>query len=128
MAKSKLTGALVLVWADAHMARTGRWPTAGSGPVRGAPGETWLALDRALLRGLRGLPGGDTLARLLHRERGVPVRRGRPPSAAAAARRRRAVRLRRRGLSLSAIGARLGVSPQAVQQMLQRAGRETAGR
>jgi hypothetical protein len=35
-----LTDELILAWAGAHKARTGRWPTAASGPVAGAPGET----------------------------------------------------------------------------------------
>jgi hypothetical protein len=65
-----LTVALILAWADAHRARTGRWPSEQSGPVEGAPGETWLNVHQALQRGLRGLPGGDSLARLLARERG----------------------------------------------------------
>jgi hypothetical protein len=40
-----------------------------AGQVAGAPGETWRALDVALRQGLRGLPGGDSLARLLRRHR-----------------------------------------------------------
>jgi hypothetical protein len=64
-----LTVRKVLAWADAHCRRTGRWPTACSGPVLGAAGETWGGIDQALTRGLRGLPGGDSLARLLNRHR-----------------------------------------------------------
>jgi hypothetical protein len=60
----------VLAWADAHKGRTGRWPSAGSGPVRGVPGQTWPTLDSALAQGLRGLPGGSSLARLLAQRRG----------------------------------------------------------
>jgi hypothetical protein len=55
----------ILEWADAHFARTGKWPTAASGPVAGAPGETWKAIDAALRRGFRGLPAGSSLAWLL---------------------------------------------------------------
>jgi hypothetical protein len=45
----------------------------------GEPGETWSKVDLALCLGLRGLPGGDTLRRLLRRSgRKVPERRGRP--------------------------------------------------
>jgi hypothetical protein len=69
----KLTIGKILRWADALHRRTGRWPTARSGPVRGAPGERWRAIDRALWHGRRGLPGSDTLARLL-------VRGGRRPA------------------------------------------------
>src|SRR5262249_54054631 len=60
----------ILAWADAHRQRTGRWPTHESGPIPEAPGEPWLAVDSALGKGLRGLPGGDPLARLLGRDRG----------------------------------------------------------
>jgi hypothetical protein len=50
-----------------------------SGPVAEEPGENWSALNTALEAGLRGLPGGDTLLRLLRRSgRHVPERRGRP--------------------------------------------------
>jgi hypothetical protein len=65
-----LTAGLILGWADRHRERTGRWPSAASGPVQGAPGEVWRALDIDLRGGFRGLPGGDSLARLLERERG----------------------------------------------------------
>jgi hypothetical protein len=60
-----LTEAQVLAWADAHRARTGRWPSAQSGAIADAPGETWQAVNRALARGGRGLPGGASLAQLL---------------------------------------------------------------
>ncbi len=66
----RLTTREVLAWADAHFGRTGSWPTARSGAVAGVPGETWCAVDTALYAGLRGLPGGDSLARLLARRRG----------------------------------------------------------
>jgi hypothetical protein len=61
----------VLAWADAHKKRTGEWPTANSGPVADAPGEAWANVDQALAKGLRGLPGGSSLARLLAEHRGV---------------------------------------------------------
>jgi hypothetical protein len=64
-----LTVGQILAWADAHHACTGEWPSAGTGPVAGAPGEKWVHLDRALRDGLRGLPGGDSLSRLLDRRR-----------------------------------------------------------
>jgi hypothetical protein len=44
--------------------------------VAGVPGQSWAATDEALRRGLRGLPGGDTLAGLLDRHRGPRHRRG----------------------------------------------------
>src|SRR5438094_729721 len=64
----------ILAWADAHHARTGRWPTAEAGPIADAPGETWNALDKALKKGGRGLPGGSSLACLLEERRDVPHR------------------------------------------------------
>jgi hypothetical protein len=48
-----------------HRARTGKWPQAGSGPVAEAPGENWSAIDYALRRGYRGLPGDSSLSWLL---------------------------------------------------------------
>lgn len=66
----RLTVARILVWADAHKKRTGAWPVAASGLVVGGPGDTWAAVNAALEQGLRGLPGGDSLARLLARRRG----------------------------------------------------------
>jgi hypothetical protein len=122
MAKPPLSEALILALADAHQARTGAWPTSGSGPVAGSPGETWHALDGALQHGCRGLPGGDSLARLLRRARGLPERRGRP-CCLAPARLRRALELRGQGVTLTEIGRCLGVSRQAVYHLLRRAER-----
>jgi hypothetical protein len=50
--------------------RTGRWPPTTAGPVPAAPGEVWANVEQAHYKGLRGLPGGERLARLLARERG----------------------------------------------------------
>jgi hypothetical protein len=61
----------ILAWADAHHQRTGKWPLRTSGPVTEAHGETWLAIHTALTHGIRGLPGGSTLAQLLAEHRGV---------------------------------------------------------
>jgi hypothetical protein len=61
----------ILAWADAHRRRTGHWPTRQTGPIAEAPGETWAAVNGALLQGLRGLPGGSSLARLLAERRGM---------------------------------------------------------
>jgi hypothetical protein len=59
----------ILGWAESHRDRTGRWPSAASGPVAEAPGEKWRDIDQALRCGFRGLPGGDSLSRLLDRRR-----------------------------------------------------------
>src|SRR5262249_20102451 len=55
-----------------HHAATGCWPTVKSGVVLGsAHDETWNAIQSALNKGLRGLPGGSSLARLLAEYRDV---------------------------------------------------------
>src|SRR5262249_22002209 len=59
----------IRAWAEAHRATTGNWPNALSGPVADAPGETWFNVNQALYKGLRGLPCGSSLRRLL----GPPV-------------------------------------------------------
>ena len=61
----------ILGWADDHRTATGQWPDRSSGPVEGVDDETWSAIDAALRRGRRGLPGGSSLAGLLALERGV---------------------------------------------------------
>ncbi len=70
-ALAPLTAERILAWADAHHAWTGRWPKHGSGPIPEAAGEKWQGVENALRLGLRGLPGGSSLARFLARERGV---------------------------------------------------------
>jgi hypothetical protein len=66
-----LTQRQILAWADAHHQRSGKWPTKNSGPIEGAPGETWSGVHTALYDGLRGFRGGSSLARFLARRRGV---------------------------------------------------------
>src|SRR5690349_19753203 len=79
VAKPPLSLTELLTWADRHRRLTGRWPTAASGPVGGAPGETWQALNRALVRGSRGLPGGTSLAAALAEYRGRRNKAAAPP-------------------------------------------------
>ena len=67
----------ILQWADAYHTRHGTWPTHQAGPIPEAPGETWIRVQKALYDGLRGLPGGSSLTRLLAQQRGVE--RERPP-------------------------------------------------
>src|SRR5215469_3849949 len=56
----------IIRWAKAHIRRTGQWPRVSERvPIPGVPGENWRALDIALRDGLRGLPGGSSLNRLL---------------------------------------------------------------
>ncbi|OWK35643.1 hypothetical protein [Fimbriiglobus ruber] len=75
----RLTPERVLAWADAHHARTGRWPNRNSGAIPDAPGEGWSAVDAALFVGVRGLTGGESLAQFLARCRGARNRSALPP-------------------------------------------------
>ncbi len=69
----------ILAWADAHHARTREWPTLRSGPVAGAPGETWRAVEAALRQGRWGLVGGSSLAILLAARGGIRNPQNLPP-------------------------------------------------
>jgi hypothetical protein len=55
----------ILAWATRHRECTGAWPTKDTPGVIGGFGISWLAVDAALRAGLRGLPGGGSLAQLL---------------------------------------------------------------
>ena len=57
----------ILAWARAYFQATGRWPSRDSGPIAQSPGDTWMAVDKALKTGGRGLQGGSSLPRLLRR-------------------------------------------------------------
>jgi hypothetical protein len=92
-----LTEEQALGWAAAHRRLTGRWPHADSGPVAAAPGETWRGVDRALARGLRGLPGGSSLARLLRERCGRAKAERKEPLTAAQVLRWAEAHLRRTG-------------------------------
>ncbi len=69
----------VLMWADAHHERTGRWPYAGSGRIDEEPSLTWGAINRNLRSGFRGLPHGLTLGILLAARRGARTQCSLPP-------------------------------------------------
>ncbi len=73
--RPKLTVRKIMTWADAHHKRTGYWPTKRSGRVYETPDDTWMAIDRALGGGIRGLPGGSSLATELTAARGPRKRR-----------------------------------------------------
>ncbi len=68
----------ILAWADAHRARTGKWPCARSGLIPEAPRTTWGAVHYALRTGTRGLPRESSIALLLSEHRGIR-RLGRRP-------------------------------------------------
>jgi hypothetical protein len=65
--------------------------------VLDAPGETWLAINKALYSGGRGLRGGSSLAQLLARERKVRNRADLPPLTEAQIRRWAEAHRRRTG-------------------------------
>jgi hypothetical protein len=63
--------AQILEWADAFHERTSTWPNLYSGKIWGKKEDSWRRVDSALRLGLRALPGGSSLARLLAEQRGV---------------------------------------------------------
>jgi hypothetical protein len=69
----------ILRWANAHHARTGRWPSGRTGHVTESPRDSWKAIDYALAEGYRGVGPGKTLALVLSEHRGVRNRRRLPP-------------------------------------------------
>jgi hypothetical protein len=53
-------------WARDFRAKHGHWPKCrGSGAIDGTNGETWFNIDQVLRKGMRGLPDGLSLARVL---------------------------------------------------------------
>jgi hypothetical protein len=77
--KPPLSVEQILLWAKSHFERTGRWPNHHAGVVAEAPGESWCAIDQALRRGLRGLPSGTSLSKLLYERIGPNGGKGKPP-------------------------------------------------
>ena len=76
--ESRLTAEQILAWADAHRQATGRWPSSNAGSVLHAEGVTWGAIESALRGGYRGLPGGQSLGRLIREHAGQDAYRTRP--------------------------------------------------
>jgi hypothetical protein len=74
-----LTIEKILVWAEAYRQQTGRRPNGHSGAIPDADGETWAAIDTALVHGYRGLRGGLSLVELLNRHWGEMPRSDKPP-------------------------------------------------
>ena len=68
----------IVAWARAYHERTGAWPNENSGPIPDSRGEDWGNVNQALRDGDRGLPGGDTLARLLARRLSIRNRASMP--------------------------------------------------
>ena len=69
--RSPLNEEQILTWAHAHRERTGHWPHQDSGSILDEPDESWKAVNNALFKGLRSLPGGSSIPRLLYLRRGV---------------------------------------------------------
>jgi hypothetical protein len=61
----------ILAWVDAYRKKWGEWPNMYSGYIPGTLEDNWRRIDSALRIGLRGLPGGSSLARFLYEHRGV---------------------------------------------------------
>jgi hypothetical protein len=78
-ARNPLNEEQILAWADSHYERLWQWPRVGSGAIDGTPGEKWANVNAALEQGLRGLPGGSSLARLLAEQRGIRNMADLPP-------------------------------------------------
>ena len=76
--KPPLTISQILEWADYFHAATGEWPKTSSGEVAAEPINTWSAINQALIKGVRGLPGGSSLPRLLAEHRGVRNKKALP--------------------------------------------------
>jgi hypothetical protein len=73
--RPRLSVSQILAWADVYHAAKGRWPSYGSGVIQGTVfGTTWASVDQSLRLGQRGLPGGQSLARLLQEHRNVEPR------------------------------------------------------
>ena len=70
----------ILAWAEAFHAASGRRPPSYPAPSRMPSGETWSGLNNALKKGLRGLPGGESLCYLLTAHRGAIRARRMPPA------------------------------------------------
>ncbi|MHC4563991.1 MAG: hypothetical protein ACYS8X_14635, partial [Planctomycetota bacterium] len=77
--RPRLTIKQILAWADAHHERTGECPNTRSGTVHEAPTEQWANIAGYLSAGVRGLPGGSTLRRLLAEKRGISEKWRRRP-------------------------------------------------
>jgi hypothetical protein len=77
--RPELTVPQILAWADAYQERAGELPGNRSELVPESLGDNWRRIDNALRYGLRGLPGGTSLAALLAEHRGRRNVRALPP-------------------------------------------------
>ena len=70
LASARLSVRRILGWVDEHKTRFGKFPTIHD-KRSPAPGESWMAINAALERGSRGLPGASSLPKLLADHRGA---------------------------------------------------------
>ncbi|MDO8565192.1 MAG: DEAD/DEAH box helicase family protein [bacterium] len=64
----KLTIRKIIKWANQHHRKTSEWPNESSGYIS-KTGDNWSAVSMALRVGLRGLPSGSSLAKLLTKKK-----------------------------------------------------------
>jgi hypothetical protein len=117
----QLTEAMILQWAAEHHQAHGEWPRIKSGQIAGTNGETWAAVDSALVQGLRRRPGGSSLYRLLRSMLGIPGRRVKSePSRTRRPKQlmRRIDEMRDRGVPMLAIARVLGMTVEEVEALL----------
>ncbi|MFL5241022.1 MAG: DEAD/DEAH box helicase family protein [Gemmataceae bacterium] len=67
----KLSAEWILERAKFHHEKTNKWPNVNSGKLLDSPGEIWANIHQALSKGIRGCPGGSSLARFLEESLGV---------------------------------------------------------
>lgn len=74
-ASSQLEEAQIIDWVKQHIDAYGKKPGKHTGPVKFAADEhkgiTWAAIDIALKKGLRGLPGKSSLVKLINENLGI---------------------------------------------------------
>jgi hypothetical protein len=58
-------------WIFEFFTKLNQYPTAESGEIPGADGDTWRTVNLALWKGYRGFPGGSSLAKFISEEFGV---------------------------------------------------------
>lgn len=66
-----LTEEQIIKWLQNHYDHIGEWPRRDSEHLFKLQGDSWSKIDTALREGLRGLPGGSSLAQLLKKYFGV---------------------------------------------------------
>ena len=62
---AQFTPKLIKSWIVDYRRKTGKFPVVLAGEIPGTNGETWRIVDKALSRGLRGLPGGSSLFKFI---------------------------------------------------------------